>query len=130
MALDIADSGCDFPRMKARKQSWVVLGTVLILGLGGIGCEKKREAEHQSAVTEATAQLPGSAEVFGPLEKKDYEGSIKALMQLKNSIQTPEQQTHYVTISDELKIRLLDEAPNDPKAAEALAALRAMTGGR
>jgi hypothetical protein len=99
----------------------------LLTGLGA-GCGKKIDTE--SAAADAAQKLPGADEVMAALEKKDYDKTLAALLKLKQTITTAEQGTQFMTVYGEVKIKLLDAAPNDPKAAEALSALRAMTLGR
>jgi len=74
--------------------------------------------------------LPGANEALTALDKKDYAGAIAGLIAVRQSVSTPQQQVQFATLVDEMKIRLISEAPNDPKAATALSDLRRITGGR
>lgn len=63
------------------------------------------------------------------LGKKDYEAAMAALGKIKSEA-TDDQQTQVTVLTHEVKSRLLELEATDPKAAEALAAIRAMTVGR
>lgn len=64
------------------------------------------------------------------LGRKEYDGVIAGLVKVRQTVADTQQQVQFTTLVDEVKIKLLEEAPKDPNAGRALAALRAMTAGR
>jgi hypothetical protein len=123
--------------MKTLCQKIVCATAVLTLAIGA-GCGRSGNAPEAAAETEGAAQaqatsasgLPGAQAAMASLDKKDYPGAVAAVLQARQSVGNAEQQNQFVNLVDEVKIRLIDEAPTDPKAAEALAVLRQITGGR
>jgi hypothetical protein len=104
------------------------VGLVLIgfsIGLGA-GCKK---AVTDPKVIEGASTLPGATNVMAAIEKKDYDGAMAALLQIKQGVTTTEQDVHFRVLARTARDKMSDA--NDPKAAEAIATLRAMTtGGR
>jgi hypothetical protein len=103
---------------------------LILIGVAAIfssGCAKKTETKSPQ-LTEA--KLPGTSEVMAALAKKDYDGAMAALLKARQSVTTDEQQVEFVVLSRQVKETLLEAAPTDNKAAEALTALRQMTMGR
>src|SRR5262249_28062642 len=109
----------------------------------GAGCGKKADTKNtnaagssdpQSAAAAAkaapAAKLSGSQEVLSAIDKKDYDGAIAILLQIRQTVRTPEQQVQFANIADEARIKLLEAGPSDPKVAKALSVLRQITGGR
>ena len=127
------------------KLSWrtTVAGLALVAGLSA-GCGKKTgttnsnttgsseqpPAATASKSTPAAVKLSGSQEVLSAIDRKDYDGAIAILLRIRQSVTTAEQQVQFANIADEARIKLLEAAPTQPKAAEALAVLRKITGGR
>jgi len=64
------------------------------------------------------------------IDRKDYDGALAALLRIKQSAVSAEQQVQFANIVADAKIKLIEAAPTQPKAAEALAVLRKITGGR
>ena len=87
-------------------------------------------APAKSTAVDATPKLPGTDEVRVALEKKDYDGAIGALLRVRQTVTSKEQELQYMTLAQEVKNKLLEGYGSDPKAAEALMALRAATAGR
>jgi hypothetical protein len=123
-----------------KKLAWLggaVAGLTLVAGLGA-GCGKKGDttssSEPQSTAPKSTpaasAKPSGSQEVLAAIDRKDYDGAIASLLRLRQSATTPEQLVQFANLADEARIKLLDAAPYQPKAAEALTVLRRITGGR
>jgi len=104
-------------------------GAVALVGvtlIWGTGCGKKAAPAPVAAVTQG---IPGAAEVMEALAKKDYEAALAALTKAKqeaNEEQQPQVMQLFLTVKDKLN----DLAPTDPKAAEALSALRMSSIGR
>lgn len=105
------------------------------------GCGKKAEPEAPAAEAAAPAPaaatpaapgkevLPGSNTVRDALAKKEYERAVGSLLALKGAAVTSAQTEEYMRLYDEVKFGLMD-AETDPKAAQALAMLRAASSGR
>ena len=107
---------------------YMVLILIGFLAVFGTACGKKTGAG--PAVVNATPKLPGEGEVMAALEKKDYDGAMAALLKVKQTVATDEQQVQFMVLSRQMKDKLLEAAPTDTKAADALTALRQMTMGR
>ena len=113
--------------------------TILLIGVCagvGTGCGKKASKnEGPSTAADAAAANPnqaatGEEAVMAAIEKKDYDGGMAALAKLKDGITTDAQLVQFKTFCRKLSIKLQGAALTDPKAAEALAALRIMATGR
>lgn len=104
----------------------------VLLGLmTGVGCKKKTDAAGTDpAAVEAAKKQLGADTVMAALDKKDYDGAMAALMKVRQAISNEEQQRQYMVLTYEVKQRLMADAANDPKAAQALDALRGMSGAR
>lgn len=114
---------CKFQNLM-RLAVWVI--GVTAFGLAG-GCSKRPTLDPSTA--EAASKLPGAADVMSALAKKDYDGAMAALMKVKEAATTEEQTVQFGVLSSQVKSKLLEVADQDPKAAEALSALRAMASG-
>jgi len=64
------------------------------------------------------------------IDRKDYDGAVAALLRIRQAVSNAEQQVQFATLADEVRIKLLEAAPTQPKAAEALTVVRRITGGR
>jgi hypothetical protein len=104
-----------------------------------VGCGNKEATDETAVPAEGTADaaaqpaaggLPGAQEAMAALDKKDYDAAIAAVVQARQSVTTTEQQNQFTDLVDNVRIRLIDEAPTDPNAQKALAVLRQITGGR
>lgn len=111
---------------------------VLSFGLT-TGCGKKQAAAPAASgatpaaapvSTKSAAQIAGADDVVTALEKKDYDEAIAALMRVQSTVRTDEQKVQYSTLAWETKNKLTEAAEKDPKAGQALMALRSMTSGR
>src|SRR5438552_18976214 len=112
--------------MLPRSAVLVVLG----LTFGFVAACKKQAATEPATAAQAAAQLPGADEVTAALDKKEYPEAVAALSKLKETVTTEEQKVQLMVLTRKVKDELIQAAPNDPKAAEALATLRVMTMGR
>jgi uncharacterized protein with beta-barrel porin domain len=119
-----------------------ITGIALLIGIVSLtflsaGCGKSTEttttgeptADASQAVA-PTSGLPETAEVMAALDKKDYDAVVAGLVKAKQNAGSPEQTVQFANLADDVKIRLLEDAPTHPKANEALAALRQLSGGR
>lgn len=113
--------------MKRLTRCVVLIAMALSVGFG-TGCGKKSGATPAASAT--APKLPGTDEVTAALEKKDYDGAMMGLLKAKAAVTTSEEQVQYAKLSYELKLKLMEASDTDPKAAEALTALRQMTLGR
>jgi len=120
-----------------------VLALVVVLCGVGAGCGKKSAAGGAAtdpaasaqpaaagAESASTANLTGGNDVLAAVDRKDYSGAIAAWLRVGQSVTTREQQVQYTTLTDELRVKLLEAGPSDPKVAEALTEFRRITGGR
>ena len=64
------------------------------------------------------------------IDRKNYDGAIATLLRIRQSVANAEQQMQFANLADEVRIKLIEAAPTQPKAAEALGVLRRITGGR
>ncbi|MBI4324009.1 MAG: hypothetical protein HY674_01970 [Chloroflexi bacterium] len=121
-------------RMNKLVRNGLFVAVALLVGLGA-GCKKKPAAAGTPAGATETgpvtaSKLSGAKEVIAALEKKNYDGVIAGLVSVRQNVADSQQQVEFATLVDEVKIKLLEVAPQDPNAGRALAALRMMTGGR
>jgi hypothetical protein len=123
-------------QMNTLMRSAFVAALILPLAFGA-GCGKKAavvdaDAEYSEPVQDnslSASTLPGANEVIAALDKKEYQSAVGGLVRLGQNIRTPQQQEQYTILMDEVRLRLMDDA-HDPRAVEALRALRRFTGGR
>jgi len=94
----------------------------------GTACKKSDGPSLET--TQAALKLPGATNVFSALDQKDYAGAMAALAKVRESLATSEQQMEFMVLTREVRGKLTDASASDPKAAEALKAMRVMTGGR
>lgn len=112
----------------ARFSALILAG--LVLGFGP-GCSKKEKViDTDPEITAVISKLPAAASVKAAVEKKDYDAAMTALLQIKEKVTTEDQQLQFTSLSHWLKMKLMDAAPTDAKAAEALNALRGMNATR
>jgi len=100
------------------------LVALVLLPCLGIGC-KKPVAD--PAVVEGASKLPGAAEAMAAIDKKDYEGAVAALAKIREGVTTEEQNREFTVLAWQARSKMTEAAATDPKAAEAMNALRAMT---
>ena len=109
--------------------------SVLLMVLGILasssGCAKK-DAEATAAAGQAqpVAKLAGSDEAMAALNKKDYQATVAAIMKAKEGATSKEDEAALANLIDDVKVRLIQEAPRDSKAAEALLVVRRLGGSR
>jgi hypothetical protein len=105
-------------------------GLLIALGLG-LTCGCKRTPAVDAKVVEAAAKQPGAAEVMAAIDKKDFDGVLTAIAKVQAQVTTDEQQVQFMLLARQARDKISEVAPNDPKAMEVVAALRALvTGGR
>jgi hypothetical protein len=106
-------------------------GGLILIGISlsfGAACKKSGV---DPAVIEGASKLPGAADVMAAIDKKDYEGAIAALTKVKEGHTTEDQKREFMELARQARDKMGEAAATDPKAAEAVHALRAMTtGGR
>ncbi len=114
----------------------LVLGGLIVL-LGGCGKKESDSGVPAAAVEPGSPNAPQSASglreaeaVLTAVNSKDYDGAIRLWAAVQQAARTPELRSQFDILSDELRIKLLEAAPTDPKAHEAMLAFRRMTGGR
>ena len=64
------------------------------------------------------------------VNKKDFEGVLAALNKVQEKVTTDEQNVQFMLLARQAREKISEIAPNDPKAMEVVAALRAMVTGR
>jgi len=108
-----------------------LLGAMLLVAGVGIGCGKKA-ADSAVAADQAAApaKLAGSQEAMAALDKKDYEATVAGIMKAKDSVASKDDEAALANLIDDVKVRLIQVAPTDPKAAEALTVVRRLARGR
>ena len=111
-------------RIILRSLCSVVAGLSLTLG---VACNRGPVVD--KAVLEGASKLPGAADVMAAIDKKDYEGSLAALMKVKESVTTEEQEVQFKVLARQARDKITETAGADPKAAEVVTALRAVTTG-
>jgi hypothetical protein len=122
--------------MAGRFITRAIVCAVLILGPLAGGCGKKSSATPGAAEAKRAAEAPPKApegplaEAVAAIDRKDYDAAIAVWVRGKASAVTDEQKLQFMVLSSEIKGKLIDAAATEPKAAEALANLRAMSAGR
>jgi hypothetical protein len=115
--------------MKTRVIQCAVVG--LMVACLGLGTACKKQAGPVAVPAEASSyKLPGASNVFAALAEKNYEGTVVALTKAGSAARSQELQMEYLTLVREVRVRLMDVADKDPKAAAALDTLRVMSAGR
>lgn len=74
--------------------------------------------------------LPGANSVREAFAKKQYETAVGGLLALRGAATVSPLTEEYMKLYDELKFGLMEAAETDPKAAQALAMMRAASAGR
>ena len=65
------------------------------------------------------------------VEKKDFEGVLTAISKVRDQVTNDEQNIQFLLLARQTRDRITELAPDDPKAMEVVATLRALsTGGR
>jgi glutamine synthetase adenylyltransferase len=114
--------------MKAGFAWTLFIVAALCFGLVGTGCKKQGPAGQTAAQT--FEHLPEATNVTAALDQKDFETAVSSLPKIKESATTPEQQQEYRALLELVKNKVLEASATDPKAAEAMQALRLMITGR
>jgi hypothetical protein len=101
------------------------------------GTPETKDAGSKSASTKTGTpeappgdSIPGESDVHTAMMNKDYSGAVERLTAIKSLAVTPEQINAYNTLYGNVRDMLNDASRTDPKAAEALAALRFARNGR
>jgi len=126
--------------MRAAKIVTGALVPLAVLLIAVAGCGKKSTpaadptASGQPAPAEDSAttasKLPGAKEIIAAVDRKDYDGAVASFLQLGRSVANEQQKREYAALADEIRVKLLEAGPSDPKVMEALSVIRKVTGGR
>lgn len=100
----------------------------------GIGCGEKSPPPPSFVAGEdsqdaAEKKLPGAGAVMAALDEGDYAKAISSLAKLGRQAR-PEQKIDVMVLTREVNMKLLEASATDPKAKEALEAMRIMSIGR
>lgn len=116
----------------ARPSLSFALAAGFSLGVLFCGCKGSKEPKigAPGPAVEAAQKLPDGTNVLAALDQKDYEGAVAALAKIQPTANQGELAPSFLTLKLYVKNRLRELAPTDPKAAEALNAIRLMTEGR
>lgn len=80
---------------------------------------------------QGAASFPGVTNVWAAIDKKNYDGAMAALLKIRESCATEEQNIQYMVLARQVRDKMSEAAATNPSAAQAVAALRAMSvGGR
>jgi hypothetical protein len=105
----------------------ILVGFCLSLGSG---CKPKAEQAVPGTAIEAAQKLPEGTNILAALDRKDYEAVVSGLTKLQQSVSGEEPEAYLLTLKHHVKQKLFDTSDTDPKAAEALQAMRALDSGR
>ena len=115
--------------MSSKISSVLLAGLVLSVATGVVGCKKPPAVD--PAAVKAAESMPGAAEVRAAVEKKDFEGALTAISKVRDQVTNDEQNIQFLLLARQTRDRITELAPDDPKAMEIVATLRALsTGGR
>jgi len=95
-----------------------------------VGCKPKAAKVFGGTEVEAAQNLPEGTNVLAALNQKDYETAVAGLTKIQQSVSGIEQESHLLTLKQHVKEKLIEASDADPKAAEALQALRSLSVGR
>src|SRR5215831_7830611 len=107
---------------------WLTAILLALLSIGS-GCQKKMEPL-PALNSQSFPDLPEATNIVAALEQKDYETAVSSLAKLKESVSTEAQQKEYALLTAHVQNKLTEALPTDPKAAEAMQALRVIIAGR
>ena len=100
---------------------------LIALAIGfGTGCKK---SANDPKVIEAVSKLPGASEVWAAIDKKNYDGSVAALMKIQQGVKSEEQYVQFRVLAWQATQKISGAAATNAQAAEAVNALRALTTG-
>lgn len=109
---------------------WVAVSLAVALVSGCKGGDEQPVMSGDTAAAMVAAQnLPEGGAVMTALEQKDYPAAVAGLNKIQSSV-TLENQDQFIILKQYVKGQLIDASATDPKAQEALDALRFMTSGR
>ena len=113
-----------------KKLSWYAVLTLIGLSVGfGTGCGKKPGVD--PTVIEGASKLPGAADVMAAIDKQDYDGAMAALMKVKQTVTTDEQNVQFMVLARQVRDKMSEASVTNAQAADAVSTLRGMTtGGR
>lgn len=100
--------------------------------IAGAACKPKiaPASALQPEILAAAQALPEGTNVLEAMDKKDYDTAVGTLVKIQQAAGEAHEEA-FVTLRQHVRARLMDAAETDPKAAEALNGIRAMTtGGR
>lgn len=106
----------------------LIVALVAVVGFASLGC-RKPPAEDPNVIKAAESQ-PGASEVMAAVNRKDFDGVLAALNKVQEQVTTDEQNVQFMLLARQAREKISEIAPNDPKAMEVVAALRAMVTGR
>lgn len=111
------------------RSAWVLVGLALTLACG---CKEKIQGTvaEETPAMEAAQKLPEGTNVLAALQNKDYENAVAGLVKMQEAVGHGDLAAPFLTLKMYVKSQLIDLAPADPKAAEALSGLRMLTQGR
>lgn len=99
----------------------------LVVVFPNTGCKKSGV---DTEAVEAAQESPMAAKINAALEKKEYDAVVGILIKMRQEATDEKKLSEALTLSSEVKMKLMDLAPTDPKANEALNAIRSITAGR
>jgi hypothetical protein len=106
---------------------------ILAAALITLGAACKPKAVSQSGLSpelsQAIVQIPDGTNVLAALDQKDYDNALAGLVRIQQSADET-QQAALVTLRQHVRGVVLEASQTDPKAMDALTAIRAMMAGR
>jgi hypothetical protein len=118
-------------RVVGRLERWAILAVVAMSVALTCGCNSKStSAQPEAAVLQAAQALPDGTNVLALLDQKDYEGTIAGLAKIKEGVTEGESRSRYLLLKQFVVNKLQEAALSDPKATEALNAVRLISSGR
>jgi hypothetical protein len=112
------------------RTTWVLVGGLALILACGCKEKIKGTVAEETPAIEAAQRLPEGTNVLAALQKKDYESAVAGLAKLQEEVGNGDLAAPFLTLKMYVKSQLIELAPTDPKAAEALSTVRMMTQGR
>jgi predicted patatin/cPLA2 family phospholipase len=109
--------------MKTLARSMFLALVGVVIGFGP-ACKK---SANDPKVIEAASKLPGAADVWAAIEKKDYDGAVAAVVKVQQALTNEEQNVEFRVLAFQALQKLNEVAATNAQAAEAVNAVRSLT---
>ncbi len=106
-------------------RSALLLATVALLLTGAAGCKKSAAKKGSTTFT-----LKGATEVVAALDRRDYDGAVVALVEVKAGVSAEKDRAEYRELLQKVKDSMVSAMSTNEAAIKAYQALRFVEAGR